>query len=276
VRSNFLFTLGRIQQDFGDAKTDKAAKDKLYRDAAKAYLQVLKEFPTSDEAPFAMQGVSISAAVTGDTSISNAAVAVIKSQPEKYTDQTVAQAGVISTAAGKTADAVMFFGTASKMNPYLKDYLYNYAAMLYESKQTAEMIPVVHKLIELDPSNPDDLMLFTYAFGGVQNATKDPALKKAAIDSVMYFGKLAEAMPMRLAYTDFQRQANKTMLMGTVENRTKDAKSYTIEFEFLGKDGAVLQKATATVASVAPGATGTFKVEVPVGGVWGVRYAPLK
>ena len=38
VRSNFLFTLGRIEQEFGDAKTDKAAKDKLYRDAAKAYL----------------------------------------------------------------------------------------------------------------------------------------------------------------------------------------------------------------------------------------------
>ena len=71
VRSNFLFTLGRIQQEFGDAKTDKAAKDKLYRDAAKAYLVVLKEFPTSDEAPYAMQGISISAMVVGDTSISN-------------------------------------------------------------------------------------------------------------------------------------------------------------------------------------------------------------
>ena len=276
VRSNFLFTLGRIQQDFGDGKTDKAQKDKMYRDAAKAYLQVLKEFPTSDEAPFAMQGISISAGVTGDTAISNAAVAVIKTQPDKYTDQTLAQAGVISTAGGKTADAVMFFAAASKMNPYLKDYLYNYAAMLYESKQTTEMIPVVHKLIELDPSNPDDLMLFTYAFGGLQNATKDPAIKKSAIDSVMYWGKLAEAMPMRLSYTDFQRQSNRTLLMGTVENRSKDPKSYTIEFEFLGKDGAVLQKATATVATVAPGGTGTFKVDVPVGGVWGVRYAPLK
>lgn len=276
VRSNFLFTLGRIQQEFGDAKTDKAQKDKLYKDAAKAYLQVLKEFPTSDEAPFAMQGVSISAAVTSDTSISNAAVAVIKSQPDKYTDQTLAQAGVISTTAGKVADAVMFFGAAAKLNPYLRDYQYNLAAMLYESKQTTEMIPIVHKLVEMDPDNPDDLMLFTYAFGGLQNATKDPAIKKAAIDSVMYWGQKAEAMPQRLAYTDFQRQSNRTMLMGTVENRSKEAKSYTIEFEFLGKDGSVVNKSTATVANVAPGASGSFKVDIPVGGVYGVRYAPLK
>jgi tetratricopeptide (TPR) repeat protein len=275
VRSNFLFTLGRIQQEFGDAKTDKAAKEKLYRDAAKAYLVVLREFPTSDEAPYAMQGVSISAAVVGDTAISNAAVAIIKASPGKFTDQTLAQAGVLSTAASKAADAVMFFAAAAKLNPYFRDYQYNLAAMMYEAKQTSEMIPVVHKLVELDPSNPDDLMLFTYAFSGLSKSSKDPAVTKAAIDSVMYFGKLAEDMPARLSYVGFERQANRTILMGTVENRTKAARSYSIDFEFLGKDGAVLQKATATVASVAPGATGNFKVDVPIGGVWGVRYAPL-
>lgn len=275
VRSNFLFTLGRIQQEFGDLKTDKAAKDKLYRDAAKAYLVVLKEFPTSDESPYAMQGIAISANVVGDTSISNAAVAVVKAAPEKYTDQTVAQAGVLSTAGGHTADAVALFAMAAKMNPYFRDYQYNLAAMMYESKQTTEMIPVVHRLVELDPSNPDDLMLFTYAFGGLQNTTKDPAVKKAAIDSVMYYGKLSESMPHRLFFTDFERQQNRTLLVGSVENRAKDARSFTIEFEFIGKDGAVLQKATATVATVAPGATGNFKVDIPIGGVYGVRYAAL-
>jgi tetratricopeptide (TPR) repeat protein len=276
VRSNFLFTLGRLQQEYGDAKTDKAQKDKLYRDAAKPYLQVLKEFPTGDEAPFAMQGISISAAITGDTSLSNAAVAVIKATPEKFTDQTVAQAGVLSTAAGKTADAVMFFGIAAKMNPYFRDYLYNLAAMMYEAKQTTDMIPVVHKLVDIDPNNPDDLMLFTYGFSGVQNATKDPAIKKAAIDSVMYFGKLAEAMPARVSFSDFERQQNRTVLVGSVENRTKEAKSYSIDFEFIGKDGTVLQKSTATVASVAPGASGSFKIDFPIGGVFGYRYGPLK
>ena len=237
---------------------------------------MLKEFPTGEEAPFSMQGISISAAVTGDTSISNAAVAVVKAAPEKYTDQTLAQAGVLSTTAGKTADAVFFFAAASKANPYSRDYMYNLAAMMYESKQTAEMIPIVHKLVEMDPGNPDDVTLFTYAFSGLQASTKDPAVKKVAIDSVMYWGKVAEAMPHRVAYSDFERQANRTLLVGTVENRGKTAQAYTIEFEFVGKDGAVLQKATATVPSVAPGATGNFKVDIPIGGVWGVRYAPLK
>lgn len=276
VRSNFLFTLGRMQQEFGEAKTDKAQKDKLYRDAAKAYLTELKEFPSGDETPFAMQGISISANVLGDTSISNAAVAIIKAAPEKYADQTIGQAGVLLTAAGKTADAVTFFAMAAKMNPYFRDYQYNLAAMMYESKQAADMVPVVHKLVDLDPSNPDDYQLFTYGFKGVSDVTKDPAVKKAAIDSVMYYGKMSEDMPQRLVYTDFERQPNRTLLTGTVENRAKDARSFSIDFEFIGKDGAVLQKTTATVPTVAPGATGTFKVDIPIGGVLGVRYAALK
>ncbi len=275
VRSNFLFTLGRIQQEMGDAKTDKTAKNTLYRNAAKAYLQVLKEFPSGDEAPFAMQGITISAAVVGDTAISNAAVALVKATPEKFTDASLAQAGVLSTSASKTPDAVMFFQAAVKINPYFRDYLYNLGAMLYENKQQAEMLPIVHKLVDIDPSNPDDLMLFTYGFTGISNSSKDPAVKKWAIDSVAYYNKLAEEMPHRLAYTDFERQANRTLLLGTIENRSKAAKTYTVDFEFIGKDGAVVQKQQVTVANVAPGATGNFKVDLPIGGVIGVRYAPL-
>jgi len=275
VRANLLFTLGHVEQDMGETKTDKAQKEKLYRDAADAYLKVLKDYPTSDEAPYAMQGITISASVVGDTAVSNAAVAVVKANPDKYTDQTVGQAGVLSTASGKSADAVTFFAAAAKMNPYFRDYQYNLAAMMYESKQAANMVPVVHKLVELDPDNPDNYQLFTYGFKGVSDVATDPAVKKAAIDSVMYYGKIAEDMSVRVAYSDFERQANRTLLMGTIENRAKDPKSFSIDFEFLGKDGSVLNKSTATVANVAPGATGNFKVDVPVGGVYGVRYTPL-
>src|SRR5665213_974355 len=144
--------------------------------------------------------------------------------------------------------------------------------MMYEAKQAADMVPVVHRLVELDPDNPDNYQLFTYGFKGISDVTKDPAVKKTAIDSVMYYGKIAEDMSVRVAYTDFERQASRTLLTGTVENRGKVARAFSIDFEFLGKDGAVLQKSTATVAEVAPGATGTFKVDIPIGGVYGVRY----
>jgi tetratricopeptide (TPR) repeat protein len=272
IRLGLLFQLGLLQQEFGEAKTDKTAKDNLYRGAAKAFLQVLREFPSSDDAAAAMQGIQISAAIVGDTSISNAAVVIVKASPDKFTDQTLARAGMLSTAANKTEDAVMFFAAADKLNPYSRDYLYSLAAMMYTAKQTAEIIPIVHRLVELDPSNPDDLTLFTLAFSALSKSSKDPAVTKAAIDSVMYFGKLAEEMPQHVAISAIERQAKRTLLMGTVENRTKVAASYSIKFDFLGKDGVVLQTETATVANVAPGATGNFKLDIPIGGVLGVRY----
>ena len=203
-------------------------------------------------------------------------MAIIKASPDKFTDQTLAQAGVLSTAAGKTADAVMFFAAAAKLNPYFRDYLYNLAAMMYESKQTADMIPVVHRLVELDPSNPDDLQLFTYAFTGISNTTKDPAVKKWAIDSVQYYGKLAEDMPAarwRTRTSSGRRTGRCSRARWRIARRTP-SRSRSISSSS-ARTARCWQKATATVASVAPGATGNFKVDVPVGGVYGVRYAPL-
>jgi len=70
-----------------------------------------------------------------------------------------------------------------------------------------------------------------------------------------------------------------------VENRDKAARSFTIEFEFLDKTGAVVEfkdksgamvkKYSLTVGPVAANAMVTFNVEIDKGGVAGVRYALL-
>ena len=275
VRANFLFTLGQLQQDFANKKTDKAEKARLQHDAAMAYMSVLREFPSAQETPFALQGISIAMTVTNDTSIALAAIDVVKAAIPKYEDVTLAQAGVIATRSGKTADAVTLFDAASKINPYSRDYQYNLAAMMFEAKRAAEMLPVVKRLLALDPSNGDNIMLFAYAFKGLSDLESNAAAKKSLIDSTAYYSKLADEMPHKLVYTEFDRLKDKTVLVGQVENHTKAARSFTIEFEFLGKDGAVLGKQTATVNTVKPSGAGDFTVELPIGGVLGVRYAPL-
>ena len=85
---------------------------------------------------------------------------------------------MLSTAGGHTADAVALFAMAAKMNPYFRDYQYNLAAMMYESKQTTEMIPVVHKLVALDPSNPENIMLFAFAFKGLSDTRRTPRRRR--------------------------------------------------------------------------------------------------
>lgn len=306
VRANLMFNLGREQQDFGQAEKDPAKKQAFYRGSAAAYVAVAKEYPSSEEAPFALNGIQINAAVLKDESLNTQVLDLVKGLLDKFSDVALAQAGVLATRASKTLDAVTLFGEASKKNPYSRDYLYNYAAMLYEAHRPSVMVPVVKQLVALDPANPDNLMLFAYAYKGfadtvgvqVARVQKDSAtrfakadvatkkllrdsvafhrnIQKALIDTVNAWGKQAEDMPYRLAFTSVDRLKEKTNVEGEIENRSKVARTYTIELDFLGKDGASQGKVTATTESVAAGQTGKFKAELPKGGVLGVKYAPL-
>jgi tetratricopeptide (TPR) repeat protein len=311
VRANLMFNLGRVQQDYASQAAE-PKKSELQHGAAKAFLDVLKEFPASEEAPFALQGISIAAAATKDESLNLAALDMIKANPTKFSGPSLAQAGVIATRANKPADAVALFEAATKSNPYSRDYVYNYAAMLYEAKRPSEMIPVVHRLLTIDPSNPDNVMLFAYAYKGLSDSVNDNFLKKVQkdsaaryakadlatkktlrdsitvwrreynrlIDSVTTYSKLSDEMPHKLAYTELEMGKDKASVKGTIENRAKTAKSYAIVFEFLGKDGSVVGTKTANVGPVAPGASAEFSAELkPAEGakldVVGVRYAAL-
>jgi tetratricopeptide (TPR) repeat protein len=311
VRANLMFNLGRVQQDFASSAAE-PKKSELQRGAAKAFLAVMQEYPTSEEAPFALQGIGIAAAVTKDDALNIAALDLIKANPSKFSGPSLAQAGVIATRASKPADAVALFGAATKSNPYSRDYIYNFAAMLYEAKRPTEMIPVVKKLMTIDPSNPDNVMLFAYAYKGQSDSVNDNFLKKAQkdsaaryakadlatkkvlrdsisvwrkeynrlIDSVATYSKLSDEMPHKLSYTEIDMGKDKASVKGTIENRAKTAKSYVVIFEFLSKDGAVVGKATSNVGPVAAGASAEFSAELkPAEGtkleVAGVRYAAL-
>ena len=276
VRSNFLFNLGRIQQEAGDKKAG-AEKSATYKNAAKAYMDVIKEYPGSMEAPFAVSALSNLSMITSDTAMGLAVVEAIKSAPGKFSDMALASAGVLATRSNKTADAVTMFEAATKQNPYSRDYLYNLAAMMYEAKRSSEMMPIVQRLVAIDPSNSENIMLFAFAFKGLSDNEKDAAAKKKLIDSVAAYSKLADDMNAvhKVVYTEMDRGAEQTTVRGQVENHGKTAKSYTLEFELVGKDGAVLGKQSVSVPNVAAGGMGDFLLEAKVGGVLGVRYAAL-
>jgi tetratricopeptide (TPR) repeat protein len=307
VRTNLLFNTGRVLQEGAEKKAE-PAKTEAYKASVEPFMTVLKESPNSEESPFALQGIATAATMAKSDALVDAALAVIKANPLKFSDVTLAQAGVQSTRMSRNAEAASFFEAAMKVNPYSRDYMYNYAAMLYESKRPTEMLPVVRNLVKLDPSNPDNVMLFAYAyklFGDsveanfVKPAAKDSAalwtktaatarkglkfdeLKgfraeyKRLIDSVTVYSQQGDGMPHQLTYTQFDKYKDRTILKGQIQNKGKAARSFTVEFEFLGKDGSVVDKKSVTVADVKPDAAGAFSVELTKGDVLGVRYAPL-
>lgn len=274
TRSNLMFNLGSVQAGMAE-KTEGAAKAALYAAADKAYLSVIAEYPASQEAPFAVNGVSVAWAMTNDSSSAIEALEIAKPMVGRYGDVALGQLAFIAVRLNRTTDAAMIFKAASEANPYFRDYLYNYAATLFDLKQSQEMIPVVRRLVALDPSNPDNVLLFAYAFKGLADVATDEAMKKAHTDSAVAYSTQSDGMKTRLTYSNFERGQRSTTLSGEIENRGTAPQSYTIEFEFLDNTGAVVDKQTATVGPVEANSNAPFRIAVPKGGIAGVRYAPI-
>jgi tetratricopeptide (TPR) repeat protein len=274
IRSNLMFNLGRIQQEFAE-KAQGAEKAAHWKGAAEAYLQVLKEHPSSQEAPFAVNGVSNHWALTQDSSVALATLVAAKPIIPNMSDMALAQTGMLAVRLQHAAEAAEFFKAATTVNPYQREYLYNYAAVLFDLKKSEEMLPVVGNLLKIDPSNPDNVLLYAYAYKGLADGTTDAAKKKAWTDSTVAYSTKSDAMKHKLSITSLDRGPDATSVEIEVENRGTAAKSFTVDLEFLDKTGAVVDKASVNIANVAPNGTGKGTAEIKKGGVAGVRYAPL-
>ncbi len=195
--------------------------------------------------------------------------------PSKYGELTLVHAGVVATRNGHPADAIKIFDAALAQNPYSRDAINNLAATYIQNNEFPKAFPLIDKLITLDPSNPDNPLLYAFAYQGLYKGTKDKKLQKIYTDSLIYFNAKSENAPVKVAVTEFTRRPDQTMLGGSIENRGTTAKTYTVNVEFLDKSGAVISTETTTVGPVAPKKSGTFKITSAKGGVYGYRYKPV-
>jgi tetratricopeptide (TPR) repeat protein len=211
----------------------------------------------------------------GDSASMSAIYTPILANTSKYGENALIHAGVAATKSGHSPDGVKLFEAARTLNPYSRDALYNLALTYYGANQPEKMFPIVKDLIALDPSNPDDQLLYAFAYQSLYKTATSPKLKKTYSDSLVYFNGVSENATVKVGVTDFQRGDKETTLGGTIENRGTTAKTYTLSVDFLGKSGAVLGTQQVTVGPVAAKASQAFKVTLPAGGVYGFRYKPV-
>jgi tetratricopeptide (TPR) repeat protein len=199
----------------------------------------------------------------------------VLSQASTLGDLVLTSAGVTAVQKEKSADAAKLFEAALAQNPYQRDALNNLAASYYALQQYDKIVPIVQRLVAVDPSNPDNYMFAAFAYQGLGKAAKAPARQKVYTDSLLLWKGRADKLPAAVTFSQFTRGTDKTTLVGTLKNLSATAKPYTIKFEFLDAQGNVVATQEASVAAVAKGQTANFTVEVPKGGIMGFRYAPL-
>jgi tetratricopeptide (TPR) repeat protein len=211
----------------------------------------------------------------GDSASIGTIYSAILANPGKYGENTLIHAGVAATRGGHPLDAIKLLEAARVANPYSRDALYNLALTYFATDQAQKMFPIVKEIIAMDPSNPDDQLLYAFAYQSLYKTTKEPKLKKIYSDSLVRYNSLSENGVVKVSITDFIRGDKETTIGGTIENHAKTAKSYTLSMDFLDKTGAVVASQDVPVGPIAAKGTQKFKVTVPKGGVYGFRYKPL-
>lgn len=274
VRSKTMYEIASSASDRVDAATG-AAKRGAAREAIKPWRDYLAVANNDILLADAIDNTARMYVEAGDSASVPAVYAALLANPSRYGEQSLIHAGVVATRNGRHADATKLFDAALAMNPYSRDAINNLAATYIQNNEPAKAFPLIDRLIALDPSNPDNPLLYAFAYQGLYKGTKDKKLQKAYTDSLVFFNNKSENAKVKLAVTEFSRRANETFLVGTIENRDKTSKSYTLTVEFLDKSGTVVGTETTTVGPVAPKATQAFKMRTDKGGVYGYRYKPL-
>lgn len=211
----------------------------------------------------------------GDSATVPTVYAPMLANPAKYGEISLVHAGVVATRNGHQADAIKLFDAALTQNPYSRDAINNLAATYIQNSEFPKAFPLIDRLIALDPSNPDNPLLYAFAYQGLYKGTKDKKLQKIYTDSLVFFNAKSEDAPVKVVVTEFTRRPDQTLLGGTIENRGTTSKTYTMNVELLDKAGTVISTETATVGPVAPKKSGTFKITSAKGGAYGYRYKPV-
>lgn len=275
TRRQMMFQYAANAQQFalgGEAPN----KDALLKESVDMFLEILQDDPQAKEAAYAFSAASEVVALTQDTVRGREILAMMNADAAKFDDLTLLLAADMARMLQRNDDAMAMYAAALEKNPNVRDANYFLAFMYYEKKDAVKMLPLTEKVIALDPSNPDNYMMHGEALKLNALAEKDAAKKAALIKQAEAATAMEGSMMHRVLITQFERRAEGALLKGTIENRGKAARSFTLSVEFLNLAGEVVETMTAEVAAVAPGGMGEFEITATKPGIAAYRYAPLK
>ena len=274
VRSKTMYEIASSASNRAEAASG-AARKAAAREAIKPWQDYIAVATNDLLLADAIDNVATMYVAAGDSASVPTIYAPLLANPSKYGEIALVHAGVVATRNGHPVDATKLFNAALTQNPYSRDGMNNLAATYIQTNEYSKAFPLIDKLVAMDPSNPDNPLLYAFAYQGLYKGTKDKKLQKIYTDSLVYWNNKSEKAPVKLAVTEFTRRANETTIAGTIENRGPSAKTYTVNVELLDKSGNVIDTQTTTVGPVSPKSTKTFKVTSTKGGAYGYRYKPL-
>lgn len=277
LKSGSMYYAAINQLEEAQSKTG-ADQQTIAREAADGFKTLLAETPDSPDAPNLMLSWADALTLAKDTAQIPTVYGGLLTQASA-TDVALTTAGVIATRANKSQDALNLFLAASEKNPFNRDARRNVAAAYYGKDQFTQMFAPVRALVDFDPNNFDGWMLFAYAAQGLAKAAqtaKKPLDVKAWTDSLVKYQTFAEALPVKVDITTFDRRKDNATLIMTLEQIAAKDGQYAMTVEFIDLEGAVVATATEAVGPIKKGETKSVTLKATGTGIMAYRYKPLK
>jgi tetratricopeptide (TPR) repeat protein len=253
----------------GDAQKAQARKG---QEPLKMYLAANGQ---GNEGPSAMQSLADAYSLAGDTAMVPSVYQPLLAGGGSYNDFHFTTGGVIAARGERWADASKLFEKALAINPYQRDALNNVIASYSNMKEPDKMRPMIDRLIQLDPSNPEVVQYYALMAQGKRDLVKAPLEKKAWADTLTKYFAASEKMPVKVTITNFTRGAASSSVSASIEHRGTTPGTYTFAVEFLDKDGKVVGSGKADPVTIPKGERKPVTVKADVPGVAAFRYAKL-
>lgn len=250
------------------------ARTKELREAETLFRNYLAKKPSDATA---QQGLARVLGALGDNAGIQAIYAGMLKNPENYSDIQFFEAGSGAVKAKQLDIGTQLMEAGLKKNPYFRDGLYNLAATYFDNNDAEHLTPVVRRLVEVDPQNPDNWRLYAGQYQ-IRNAAIKAAKKpvdKAVQDSLLFYIQKFNDMKTQVTIEQFNHAGAKHTLKGSVINGSDKPVDGTLSIDFLDKDGQVVAKKDVPVKAAA-NETVDFTAEVTQSGIVAYRYKPIK
>lgn len=276
-------------QEWGNSLEDLNARKAALTRAARQFLTIAHETPDHGDTPmFVSVGLDIAMLVQDSVLVAEGLKPMLEN-PAPYPDLALLIGAEVSRMGGNAANAIALYQETIKKNPNARDANYFLAYLLIDANRGEEALPMLDRLIEIDPSNGDNYLLKSIVIRNRateaqtrRDATRDVAQRQALLREIRAhtaqadsLGAKESGMPHKLQVIGFERRAEGAKLNGTIENRSREAKTYTVEMSFLDSTGTVVETLTATTESIAAGAVGGFEITATKPGIVAWRYKAL-
>ncbi len=262
-------------QEAAMSSADPAERNRMLGVAARTFLRIGQEAPDDPNSPAVISAALDIAMLVQDTTLLRAVLGPMLEDPTPYQDLALLISAESSRMLNRTEDAMNLYRAALRKNPNIRDANFFLSFLLIEAKMYAEALPFVEKLMELDPSNPDNLMMKTLVKRPIAEAERDSTKRAALIREIEALTSQEAAMTQQLRITRFERRADGALLSGEIENRSHAAKTYTVKVDFLDIEGNVVESMSVTTGTAAPNASVPFELRATRPGIAAYRYAPL-